>query len=151
MRKKEIVLVDMDGVLEDFDGATAVHLAEYHPNITIAERASFYFRDDYQSPADQAMIDSLHASQGFFASLPPVDGALEGWERLHELGYEPQVCSSPLRVNEWCEDEKRAWLGRYLGKTVADAAVITSAKNEYDGIALIDDRPAVRGAETASW
>ena len=42
MSERNIVLVDMDGVLADFDGATTTHLTERHPHIPIAERNSFY-------------------------------------------------------------------------------------------------------------
>ena len=114
MSERNIVLVDMDGVLADFDGATTTHLTERHPHIPIAERKSFYFRDDYPDPAHKAIINELQASQHFFANLPPVEGALAGWQRLKDLGYEPQICSSPLHSNEWCEAEKRDWLRRYL-------------------------------------
>ncbi len=145
------MLVDMDGVLADFDGATTAYLVEHHPDIAIAERNNFYYRDDYPDPAHQAIINQLHASRHFFANLPVIDGALEGWERLYELGYEPRVCSSPLHTNEWCEAEKRDWLGRHLGRSVAMAAILTTAKHEYDGVALLDDRPTIRHADQASW
>ena len=151
MSERNIVLVDMDGVLADFDGATTTHLTERHPHIPIAERKSFYFRDDYPDPAHKAIINELQASQHFFANLPPVEGALEGWQRLKDLGYEPQICSSPLHSNEWCEAEKRDWLRRYLGEAVARAAIITGAKEFCDGIALIDDRPIIKNADKASW
>lgn len=151
-RRRETVLVDMDGVLADFDGATESYLKDYHPHISIvAERQHFYFRNDYPDISHQAIIDELHASQHFFASLPPVHGAFEGWEKLHELGYEPQICSSPLRTNEWCKEEKIDWIRRHLGPSAARSAIIDSAKENYDGIALVDDRPTVKNTDQASW
>lgn len=151
MSERDIVLVDMDGVLADFDGGTERYLAEYHPDIAIAPRNNYYFRHDYPDPAHQDIINKLHASQNFFKSLPPIKGAIEGWQRLCDLGYEPRVCSSPLRTNEWCEAEKRDWLRRMLGSAAARAAIITDDKYLYDGVALIDDRPSIKHVELAPW
>ncbi|HMR72684.1 MAG TPA: hypothetical protein PKD68_01605 [Candidatus Saccharibacteria bacterium] len=152
MSKRPTVLVDMDGVLADFDGATSQYLTEKHPEIPIiTERQHFYFRDDYPDAGHQAIINQLHASQYFFAGLQPIDGALEGWQRLQELGYEPIICSAPLSSNEWCVEEKLDWVERYLGRAAAKAAVFDSAKERYAGIALIDDRPVVKNTNLASW
>lgn len=152
MSKRPTVLVDMDGVLADFDGATSQYLTEKHPEIPIiTERQHFYFRDDYPDAGHQAIINQLHASQYFFAGLQPIDGALEGWQRLQELGYEPIICSAPLSSNEWCVEEKLDWVERYLGRAAARAAIFDGAKEKYSGIALIDDRPVVKNAHLASW
>ncbi|HET8689992.1 MAG TPA: hypothetical protein VFL81_00975 [Candidatus Saccharimonadales bacterium] len=145
------VLVDMDGVLADFDGATEEFLRINHPEIAIVKRANFYFRDDYPEEAARAILNNLHASQYFFENLPPMPGAALGWHRLIELGYNPQICTSPLHTNEWCREEKLNWLERNLGKTAAKSALITSDKDACDGIALIDDRPDIKDSDQASW
>lgn len=152
MSERSVVLVDMDGVLADFDGATKQYLAKHHSEIPIVEkRRHFYFRDDYPDLGHQAIINRLHASRGFFASLEPIDGALEGWQRLIELGYEPRVCTAPLHTNEWCVEEKTDWIQRYLGGVAARTAILDTAKEQYPGIALIDDRPVVKNADVAPW
>ena len=149
--ERPTVLVDMDGVLADFDKATQAHLLENHPEILIKPRRHFYFREDYPDPNHQAVIDELHSSQGFFESLPVMDGAEEAWEHIADLGYKPQVCTSPLRSNEWCAEEKLSWLQRNFGKTAARTAIISSDKANYDGIALIDDKTTIKNADQASW
>lgn len=145
------VLVDMDGVLADFDGATEAFLRKNHPSVTIAARTNFYFRDDYPDISHQAIINELHGSKGFFQALPPVPHATEGWQRLIDLGYEPRICSSPLAIHEWCKEEKLQWLQIHLGAAAAEAAIIDSKKELYNAIALIDDRPVVKNADVASW
>lgn len=148
---KPVVLVDMDGVLADFDGATIAHLQSPEINIPLRPHSSFYHRDNYTDPSHVKAIDQLHASRNFFRTLPLVDGALEGWQAIEELGYEPRICSSPLHTNEWCVDEKREWIKEHLGARAASAAIIDSRKELYGGIALIDDRPVVKNAEVATW
>lgn len=151
MSERPIVLVDMDGVLADFDGATEAFLRERHPHVTIAPRKNFYFRHDYPDEAHHALINDLHASQHFFRNLPEIPDALEGWQRIIDLGYEPRICSSPLHTNEWCKEEKLAWVEHHLGKQAAKNAIITSNKEEHDGIVLIDDRPEIKNAANAIW
>lgn len=151
MTKRDIVLIDLDGVLADFDGATQKFLEQHHPEIPIAERKNFYYRYDYPDPAHVAIIDTLHASRHFFRDLPLIEGALEGWQHVIELGYEPRVCSSPLHSNEWCKDEKLDWIERHLGEKAVQTAIITSTKELAEGIALIDDRPEIKNADKASW
>lgn len=139
----------MDGVLADFDGATATHLET--KNIPIALRKNFYFRYDYPDETHQTVINQLHASQNFFKDLPEIPGAIEGWHRIIELGYEPRICSSPLHTNKWCKEEKLDWIGQHLGEEALRTAIITKEKELCDGIALIDDRPEINGNEIAPW
>lgn len=151
MTERQIVLVDMDGVLADFDGATELFLRQQHPHIPIAPRKNFYFSDDYQDKAQQAIIRDFQASQFFFRNLPEIPGAIEGWQRIIDLGYEPRICSSPLSSNAWCEAEKLEWVEQHLSKQARQTAVITKEKEKVDGIALIDDRPSIKNAEQAAW
>jgi 5'-nucleotidase len=143
-----IVLVDMDGVLADLSGATQAHLESH--GIPIRVRSNFYYQDVYPE-ADTDVINKLHASQNFFRNLPPVDGAIEGWDKIKDLGYEPRICSSPLRANEWCREEKLEWIEEHLGREAAKSAIIDKRKERYDGIAMIDDRPEVKTSEETTW
>lgn len=151
MKEKPIVLIDMDGVLADFDGATQAHLQTPEIGIPLQPRSNFYYRDDYPDTTHVDVINKLHASQHFFRNLPPIPGALEGWQRIEELGYTPRICSSPLHTNEWCKSEKLEWIGQHLGEAAMRDAIIDSRKELYHGIALIDDRPVIKNADQATW
>jgi 5'-nucleotidase len=148
-----VVLVDMDGVLADFDAEVLARLAAHHPHVPRATRQNFYIAEDY--PEHTALLRQISSEPGFFAALPLVDGALEGWQRIVDLGYHPRVCTSPLRRNRHCEAEKLGWLEKHFapvhGEAVAREAIVTRDKHLCDGIALIDDRPEIRHSATAPW
>lgn len=144
------MLVDMDGVLADFDRRVVDVLGEDCPELVSArERSVFHLTEAF--PVYEERIRELLHREDFFGSLPLFEGALEGWNRIKETGFHPRVCSRPLSANRWCEQAKRAWLTEYFDAEVAREAIIDDDKAAYDGIALIDDRAAIDGSATARW
>jgi 5'-nucleotidase len=71
------------------------------------------------------------------------------------MGYEPRICSGPIKENPTCIEDKLAWLEEYMvpkfGRYVVETAILNGKKAEYDGIALIDDKPEVKDSEQANW
>ncbi|NCU37651.1 hypothetical protein EOL96_01130 [Candidatus Saccharibacteria bacterium] len=152
MAEKLTVLVDMDGVMAGFDDEMERRLYAMKPSIIIPNRANdFYITKRLTSPEDVELARSIQTSQDFFRSLPPIEGALEGWSQIKALGYHARICSAPLTSNPWCVSEKLEWLDAYLGPNVVDEAIIDKDKSRYTGIALIDDRPVVNGSGKAPW
>lgn len=148
------VFVDMDGVIADFDGEAARRMEQRYTDFQkLPEHYKFYFADNY--PEWKNQIREVISEEGFFGSLPVMNGAIEGWGRIVNAGFEPRILSSPLSSNPTCEADKRRWLQKVLvpqfGTHIVDDAVVTKDKHLYDGIALIDDRPEVRGTDTATW
>jgi 5'-nucleotidase len=153
-KSKETVLVDMDGVAADFDAMVIEEVEAYSPGATSAMiRSRFYIADDLPEHAE--LIRDVQSREGFFADLPLIDGVLEGWQRIIDLGYDPRICSSPLSINKFCERDKLVWLGKHFapifGASVVERAIITKNKHEFDGKVLIDDRPEIRLANSAKW
>ena len=153
MTEKPTVLVDMDGVLADFDAEVQYRLWHRHPEIQPVRRNNFYVADDY--PEDRDLVDAISNEEGFFRSLPLIQNAFDGWQRIIDLGYYPQICSAPKKANPNCEAEKLEWLREYFvpkfGKYVVEEAIITRYKHLQKGIVLIDDRPEVRHSNQAEW
>jgi 5'-nucleotidase len=136
-----VVLVDMDGVLADFDAAVLHGI----PVIERVARTHFYIAEDY--PQHVAHVEQITSHPEFFRDLPLVDNALQGWQRLIDAGYRPRICSAPLSSNQESVQNKLAWLRRHFvprfGESVVSEAIIDKTKSRHDGVALIDDRPDV--------
>lgn len=148
------VFVDMDGVIAGFDAEAIRRVKLIAPELKADRpRANFYIADDY--PEHARHFRAVSAEAGFFRSFPLMDGAVEGWQRILDHGYQPRILSSPLRTNVTSEEEKREWLDRHFGpiygEHIARDAIITKDKHLHDGIALIDDRGAIPHADEASW
>lgn len=148
------VLIDMDGVMVDFDKAALINI----PEAERVARSSFYVADDY--PDKEAdLIKRVYDAPGFFESLEAMPGLLEAWQTLIDNGYKPRVASAPLSSNPTAVEGKIKWLDRIMvpefGPGVVEDAIIDKNKWKYKGLALIDDRPDVprgtNGADEAEW
>jgi 5'(3')-deoxyribonucleotidase len=151
---RPIALIDMDGPLADFDAEVVNRLSIRRPDIPILKtRHNFYISDDY--PEHSLLLREISDEEGFFESLPLAAYALEGFQRVIDLGYHPRICSKPMRSNPYSKIEKLKWLERefvpIFGEYVVKEAIITPNKHEQEGVALIDDAPAIPKSEEALY
>ena len=153
-KMRKTVLVDMDDVITDLSTRVEERIVEIHPDLKIIrDRERFYFYEVY--PEYQDELESIVREPGFYKSLKLVEGALEGWEKIIKLGYEPRICSAPISNNDTCVPEKMIWLENFIEPFFGDGAKLEAIfdKNKYlhDGIALIDDKPIIKNSELANW
>ena len=120
MNKKEIVFVDMDGVLANLE-----------------EKAK---KTDPDFGTPRQKIDSRpYRKEGFYRDLKPIDGAIEGYKKLTEK-YDCYILSAPSWRNPSSYSDKRLWVEEHLGEFANKRLVLSHNKGLFQGRALIDDR-----------
>jgi 5'(3')-deoxyribonucleotidase len=114
---KPIVLIDMDGVICDFDKRAAELEA-----VGIRGTKLFKHPDAYRD-------------------LEPIEGAIEAWHALQEK-YETYILSTPPWSNPDAWAEKRRWVETHLGVSAKKKLILCHHKGLVRGDFLIDDRIA---------
>ncbi|NWS48575.1 NT5C protein, partial [Probosciger aterrimus] len=152
------VLVDMDGVVADFEGAvlrgfSARFPAE--PRVELEARSGFSVREQYRGLRQDlaAKVASVYESPGFFLGLDPIPGALEALQEMIRMqDTEVFICTSPLRNYEHCILEKYKWVEKHLGPEFVERIILTRDKTVVSADLLFDDKDTITGAEpNPSW
>lgn len=157
-QKQLLVLVDLDGVMADFDGHFLTKWKQTYPEepfIALEDRKTFYLVDQYETLKEglKPKIKSVYQSKGFFRELPPIAGACDALKEMNEMeGVEVFICSSPLFFYKYSSTEKFAWVEHYLGADWINRTILTRDKTIVNGHILIDDNVKIKGAvDFPSW
>ncbi|HVO43324.1 MAG TPA: 5'-3'-deoxyribonucleotidase [Aggregatilineales bacterium] len=148
-----LILVDMDGVLADFESAFLQIWRTQQPDkvsIALEDRRGFHLVDDYPGEYKE-LIQAIIAAPGFFRSLEPLTGGLEALKTMQDLGHDVLICTSPLENYQYCVPEKYEWVDHYLGQAWVNRIVLTRDKTVINGDVLIDDRPLISGLAVPAW
>jgi len=114
------ILVDMDGVLCDFKkGVREGILSATNHNEELFPQSRI----------------------GFFAYLPPIEGAIEAMKLMQEK-HEMYICSRPSFPNVNCYTEKAVWIRKHLGYEMQKKLMLMPDKSMALGDVLIDDMTA---------
>ena len=144
------ILVDMDGVLSDFDGEFLKRWRERYPEkiyIPLEERTSFYVKDSYPEDLKPLVTDIL-LEPSFFREMMPMTGAIQAMKEMKDMEFEIFICTSPLTAYKNCVLEKYEWVEKHLGADWVSQIILTKDKTLVKGDYLIDDKPAISGVET---
>jgi 5'-nucleotidase len=115
--EKEIVYIDMDGVLCDY--------------------ASFL-----EKKVNEGMnIFQVYKIPGAFEELEPIKGAIDAFHLLDKY-FEVYILSTPMWSNPDSWRGKRIWVEKHLGKTAKKKLILSHNKGLMKGKYLIDDREA---------
>ncbi|XP_053786665.1 5'(3')-deoxyribonucleotidase, mitochondrial isoform X2 [Desmodus rotundus] len=138
------VLVDMDGVLADFEGGFLRKFRARFPDqpfIALEDRRGFWVSEQYGrlQPGLSEKAISIWESENFFFDLEPLPGAVEAVKQMANLeNTDVFICTSPIKMYKYCPYEKlpaAAWqvicgLHAHPGDHTEPAAAIQTDCNE---------------------
>ncbi|XP_058415492.1 5'(3')-deoxyribonucleotidase, mitochondrial isoform X2 [Diceros bicornis minor] len=145
------VLVDMDGVLADFEGGFLSKFRARFPEqpfIALEDRRGFWVSEQYGrlQPGLSEKAISIWESENFFFDLEPLPGAVEAVKQMANLeNTDVFICTSPIQMYKYCPYEKYAWVEKHFGPDFLEQIVLTRDKTVVSADLLIDDRPDVTG------
>lgn len=148
------VLLDMDGVLADFDD----HLFEVTSHLPWSsdQKAGLWrFATDgwHSHPDRKELVREVRRTveaPGWFASLPVLPGAKNGVAEIIDRGHTVWVVSKPLEANPTCASDKYAWIAEHFPE-LAKNVILAPQKHLVSGDVLIDDAIKAREAVRADW
>lgn len=150
----KILLLDMDGVLADFEGKFYKRWLERHPNLPAVHpknRLTFYIEDQY-GPEYTDLIRDILCEPHFALDLELMPGAMEAIDDILTAGqYEIGICTSPLTWSDTNASDKVVWTKNVMGEYFLDRLSVTTDKTWTRGAILIDDRQWVKGTRTPEW
>jgi len=149
----KIILIDMDGVLADFErGFLEAYTAKYpqRESISLENRTTFYIREQY--PKQYAKdVEAIYLAPGFIRNLPPIPGTIKALQEMQELKLNAFICTSSLYPHDHCVGEKYDWVLHHLGNYWVKRIIVTKDKTLVRGDYLIDDKPKHTGLLTPTW
>ncbi len=152
-KRKPIVLVDMDGVIADFEGGFIANWKKQYPDkafVPLKDRTTFYSYKQYPIK-HRPLVWKIMMADNFFIDLPPIEGGIKAIKKMARLGYDVYFCSSPLISNRTGASEKYQWINKHFGAKWVSKLILAPDKTLVSGDYLIDDRPEVKGLRTPDW
>lgn len=147
------VLVDMDGVLADFDAPVWDIIRDENWRIDIPGRDAqvhHYVTEHMPDEWTKRLLRKRIDRHSFFRELPEIPGAVEGLRGLLDAGLDIWICTKPLESNLNCRDDKAHWVRRRWPE-LEQKLIFAPDKSMVKGDILLDDATKPEWAEIADW
>lgn len=148
-----IVLIDMDGVIADFELGFLRQWKKRYPDkihIPIEQRNTFSVLEQYSIEHHELIRGIFHAS-GFIRSLPVIPGSVQALHQMRTLGFDVFICTSPFTQYKNCVLEKYEWINEYFGSEWTNRIILTNDKTLIQARYLVDDKPTIEGLTEPTW
>ncbi|XP_063726578.1 5'(3')-deoxyribonucleotidase, cytosolic type-like [Symsagittifera roscoffensis] len=135
--KSKIVLVDMDGVIVDYELGYERAVSALFPGMDLIpreERKVFYSDVQYSElyPEHREEFQRIAVTPRFFRDMPIMKGAKEALEKLNGR-YTLFICSAPMTLFHDCVREKYEWVEEHLGFEFTKQIILTRDKTVVSG------------------
>lgn len=143
MKRQTRVLLDVDGVIADFESyflqCAACALGSPVARMAVVDAAAWEMKDRYGlSDEERWHVDKFLFTQPA-VDMPLHEGAKEFVQWALNV-YDVYFVTSPLaRHQTWCSD-RRLWFEQRFGSKAAKRLVFTGCKHIIDGDVLVDDK-----------
>jgi 5'-nucleotidase len=127
--KKQILYIDMDGVIVDFEKGIKKQNALLEPSDKL----------DNWKEREKMVDDIVRDNPLFFIELEPIQGAIENIEKLWDY-YDIYFLSTPMSDFPFSYSGKKIWIDKHFGEKAKKRLILTHRKDLCIGDYLIDDR-----------
>src|SRR4051794_35516450 len=115
------IMLDMDGVLADFDGAFA----------------SLFGKEAHECESKNEMWRLIHGHDEFFYHLPLMEGAKDLFRVAERSGLSYYILTSAGSSNyRAVAEQKKAW----VKKNISDTALVIAVKDGLDKAAFVQNK-----------
>ncbi len=149
---KQILLLDQDGPLADFDVHFFKRCGEegFVLDCEVHEQRHRFATEHIANGRHRGRARQMVDMAGWFADLPVTPGAQDGIELLAEH-FDVWICTKPLEANSTCRDDKAFWVKRHFGRKWLEKLILAPNKSLIRGSVLLDDAPKVQWFQRAEW
>lgn len=148
-----LLLIDQDNVLADFTRVLYTEMCArgHRDRACPPPKQTTYPLEDHYPPDLLGELKAIYTAEGFFRSLPPIEGAIQAVREMVAEGIDVRICTHPIQAYRNCVGEKYEWVERHLGTAFTTRMILTRDKTIVTADALIDDNPDITGSRTPSW
>lgn len=138
---KPVLLLDMDGIIADFNLYSLQTYNRIHGTKYDETNVEKYIGDHevIDPTIDAKALRKPYRDPGSFINLPVIPGSQAAVAKLLNF-FDIYVVTTQYYGNPTCVHEKHVWLQRHF-PAIADQGIYTKHKPQVRGDILVDDRP----------